>query len=44
MRILLVLTLVAGCGTMQDNTTVGDKIIIGGSLLALGLFAGYSSK
>ena len=30
MRILLVLTLLAGCSNIQDNTTVSDKMIIGG--------------
>lgn len=29
MRILLILTLLAGCSNIQDNTTVGDKAVIG---------------
>lgn len=32
MRILLLLTLLAGCANIQDNTTLGDKIIIGTAL------------
>jgi hypothetical protein len=30
MRILLCLTLLAGCSNIQDNTTLGDKAVIGG--------------
>ena len=30
MRILLILTLLAGCSNIQDNTTLGDKAVIGG--------------
>lgn len=35
MRILLVLTLLAGCSNIQDNTTVSDKMIIGGVFAAM---------
>jgi hypothetical protein len=35
MRILFVLTLVAGCANIQDNTTAGDKMIIGGVFAAM---------
>lgn len=30
MRILLLLTLLSGCANIQDNTTLGDKAVIGG--------------
>lgn len=30
MRILLLLTLLAGCANIKDNTTIGDKAVIGG--------------
>ena len=39
MKSLSLILLLSGCATMQDNTTLGDKIIIGGSLLVFGLFA-----
>jgi hypothetical protein len=29
MRVLLILALLSGCVNVQDNTTVGDKAIIG---------------
>jgi uncharacterized protein YceK len=29
MRILLILTLLSGCANVRDNTTVGDKAVIG---------------
>ncbi len=29
MRVLLILTLLSGCANLQDNTTVGDKAVIG---------------
>jgi hypothetical protein len=32
MRILLILTFLTGCSNIQDNTTVEDKFIIGGTL------------
>lgn len=35
MRILLVLTLLAGCSDIQDNTTASDKMIIGGVFAAM---------
>ena len=39
MKTLSLILLLSGCATMQDNTTLGDKIIIGSSLLIFGLFA-----
>lgn len=30
MRTLLILTLLSGCTNVQDNTTIGDKAVIGG--------------
>lgn len=39
MRILLCLTLLAGCSNIQDNTTLGDKMIIG-TTLAVILYGG----
>jgi hypothetical protein len=44
MRILFVLTLVAGCANIQDNTTTGDKLIISGALLTMGMFVGAVSN
>jgi hypothetical protein len=35
MRILLLLTLLTGCANIQDNTTLGDKMIIGGVFAAM---------
>lgn len=35
MRILLVLMLLAGCSDIQDNTTAGDKVIIGSVFAAM---------
>lgn len=35
MRILLALTLLAGCSNIQDNTTASDKMIIGGVFAAM---------
>jgi hypothetical protein len=29
MRVLLILTLLSGCVNVRDNTTVGDKAVIG---------------
>ena len=37
--IILLSLLLTGCADMHNNTTLGDKVIIGGSLLAFGLFA-----
>jgi hypothetical protein len=39
MRILLMLTLLTGCANIQDNTTLGDKIIIG-TAVAVMLYGG----
>lgn len=30
MRVLLLVLLLSGCANVQDNTTVGDKAVIGG--------------
>jgi len=38
-RILLLMTLLAGCANIQDNTTIGDKMIIG-TTLAVILYGG----
>lgn len=35
---ILLLTLLAGCANIQDNTTNTDKLIIGSSLLVFALF------
>ena len=35
MRILLCLTLLAGCSNIEDNTTLSDKLIIGTSLAVI---------
>ena len=35
MRLLLCLTLLAGCSNIQDNTTLGDKMIIGTTLAVI---------
>ena len=35
MRILLLLTLLSGCANIQDNTTLGDKAIIGTTLTTM---------
>jgi hypothetical protein len=45
--VLLILALtsfVTGCAKLQDNTTVGDKIIVGGSILLLSAFAATASQ
>jgi hypothetical protein len=39
MKVLTLFVLLTGCSDMRDNTTLGDKIIINGSLLTFGLFA-----
>ena len=44
MKTLSLILLLSGCATMQDNTTLGDKIIIGSSLLVFGLFAQGASN
>jgi hypothetical protein len=44
MRILLILILLTGCANIQDNTTTGDKLIISGALLTMGLFIGAVSN
>lgn len=35
MRLLLGFTLLTGCGSIYDNTTVGDKAIIGSALTVM---------
>jgi hypothetical protein len=35
MKILLILIFLAGCSNIQDNTTVEDKFIIGGTLAVI---------
>jgi hypothetical protein len=39
MRVLLILTLLSGCANLQDNTTVGDKAVIGGffAIMVIGM-------
>ena len=44
MRILLILILLTGCANIQDNTTTGDKLIISGALLTMGMFVGAVSN
>jgi hypothetical protein len=44
MRILLILILLTGCANIQDNTTTGDKLIISGALLTMGMFIGAVSN
>jgi|TARA_R110002126_G_scaffold78777_1_gene195981 hypothetical protein len=44
MRILLILILLTGCANIQDNTTTGDKLIISGALLTMGIFIGAVSN
>jgi len=39
MRILLILTLLAGCSSIHDNTTTVDKSIIGGTIAVI-LYSG----
>jgi uncharacterized protein YceK len=40
MRILVLFVLLSGCSNIQDNTTTGDKVIIGSALstIAYGTF------
>jgi len=35
MRLLLLLTLLSGCANVYDNTTLGDKAIIGTALTTM---------
>jgi len=44
MRILIILALLSGCAPSYNTTTTGDKLIIGGAIAAMVLWAGNIVK